>query len=141
MTETKEARQQALLALLTETPLFSQQEICTAMKKAGFSAAQPSISRDLQELGIVKVSGRYLPPSAFQEKTSERLTDAIVPAGPHMIVVRTKLGAAQRVGAEIDALTIEGLTGTVAGDDTIFLAFDDPNHQAPAITFLTHKLL
>jgi len=141
MPDSKEARQTALVELLTESPYYSQQEICDAMKAAGFSAAQPSISRDLQELGIIKFSGRYLPPSALKEKLPEGLTDAIIPAGPHMIVVRTKLGAAQRVAAEIDAVSIEGLIGTVAGDDTIFLAFDDPSQQAPALDFLTQKLL
>ena len=141
MSESKERRQAVLLALLEEKPLFSQKEICEAMQARGFSAAQPSISRDLNELGIIKISGRYLPPTTLSDQIPTSLTLSVHPAGPHLVVVRTKTGAANAVAAQIDDLEVEGIAGTVAGDDTIFLAFHDESFQAPAIDFLHRKLL
>ncbi|MCB0329950.1 MAG: hypothetical protein KDD70_09810 [Bdellovibrionales bacterium] len=141
MNEAKETRQAALIQLLQERPLFSQKEICEAMESRGYPAAQPSISRDLNELGVVKISGRYLPPTTLSEQIPRSLTLSVHTAGPHLLVVRTKTGAAHAVAAQIDDLEVEGVAGTVAGDDTIFLAFDNSSHQEPALKYLTQRLL
>ncbi|MCI5065013.1 hypothetical protein MRY87_04745 [bacterium] len=141
MSESKENRQDALLTLLQEKALFSQREICEEMTQRGFQAAQPSISRDLNELGVIKISGRYLPPSSLSNQIPRSLTLSIQGVGPHLLVIRTKVGAAHAVAAQIDDLEIEGIVGSVAGDDTIFLAISEGSLQAAAIQSLEQKLL
>ncbi|MCB0319693.1 MAG: hypothetical protein KDD60_02135 [Bdellovibrionales bacterium] len=137
----KDSRQTQLLELLAEKPLYSQTAICNEMTALGYTVTQPSISRDLNELGVVKLSGRYLPPSSLGEHLSESLALSIHPAGPHLIVIRTKTGSAQTVAVRVDDLELEGVAGCVAGDDTIFIALHDKSHQQPALDELQRELL
>lgn len=141
MSDSKEARHVALLALLEEKAVFSQKSICDEMTALGFQVTQPSISRDLNELGIVKLSGRYLPPTTLSEHLPESLTMSVQAAGPHLVVVRTKIGAAQAVAVKIDDIEVEGVVGCVAGDDTIFIALEDSKFQKTAINSLSQSLM
>lgn len=100
----------------------SQHELLHELSRIGIDANQASVSRDLNELGISKVQGVYALP---QLKAGESaLTDFldIESAGEHLLVVKTDIGKAQAVALAIDRLKISEIVGTLAGDDTIFVA-------------------
>lgn len=136
---TKQDRQSALRHLLRSEELLAQSEIVSRMKENGFAVTQPSVSRDLKEIGAVKVAGRYLAASDLPAP-GRMLTREISSAGPHLIVIRTSTGAAQAVAAQIDELELPGLAGSVAGDDTIMLALNDPEQQEQILNSLRNTL-
>ena len=129
--ETKTLRQKTLLELLASEALSSQQEVVRRMNESGFSATQPSISRDFRELGIVKLGGRYLAVDSKEESlelSSETrvnpwaLIVELLPAGPHLLVAKTKIGAASLIATQLDSAGLRDIVGTIAGDDTVFVA-------------------
>lgn len=132
----KQERQDTILNLISARPISRQDELAKFLRKIGFSVTQASISRDLDELGIEKTNGVYtLPPqpsdaSIFGEIGAE-------PAGDNLIVVKCGAGLASAAAVRIDAADLEGIAGTVAGDDTIFVAIKDPALQR----VLTERLL
>ncbi|MCB0345305.1 MAG: hypothetical protein KDD66_09300 [Bdellovibrionales bacterium] len=142
--EEKQKRQEALVNLLEQNNFFSQADIVEAMQRQGFAVTQPSISRDFKELGVVKLSGKYIPAGSFTSAESSGaaiMIHSVAPAGPHMLVVRTKVGAAAVVAAAIDDMDLDGIVGTVAGDDTIFIATGSKSAQAQIANHLKHAAL
>ncbi len=100
-----------------------------ALRSQGFSVTQSSVSRDLAELGAIKVEGRYVLPIAAGTGSgvSEVAEVAaalrgIRPAGPNLLVLLTPPGRAQWVGLAIDRAAYAEVVGTIAGDDTVFVA-------------------
>lgn len=117
----KTARQARILALIENRPVRNQAELGSLLLGEGFVATQASISRDLEELGVAKKNGRYVRPpqpaglSVFGNVSAEL-------AGENLIVVHCSAGMASAVAVKIDSLQIDGVIGTIAGDDTIFVA-------------------
>jgi len=136
----KAERQEALLGLLEAERFSSQGEVVNAMQNLGYQVTQPSISRDFHELGIVKVAGRYLVGSTMvvpeYQGSLQDLIQNIQPVGDHLLVVRTRIGAANVVAVAIDKMLIDGLAGTIAGDDTVFLAITDELSKARVLRAL-----
>lgn len=126
--EQRDARQRALRTLLERRRIGRQSELVELLVDRGHTATQSSVSRDLKELGAVKIEGSYRLPSPIADDTDEvqRTTFALLlghaAAGDNLLVVRTPPGAAQIVAAAVDALKLPDLVGTLAGDDTIFMA-------------------
>jgi transcriptional regulator of arginine metabolism len=127
-TELRHRRQQEILALLTAERVARQEELVELLHARGLPATQSSVSRDLRDLGVARVAGRYLPPPAAGPTEQAKL-DGIAtfvrgakPAGPHLTVVATAVGAAQPVASALDRAAWPEVVGTVAGDDTIFIA-------------------
>src|SRR5437667_416953 len=126
----KGKRQEALLTLVQAKPVGNQQQIVELMREAGFSATQASISRDIRELGLVKLSGRYMPAEGVVSPLGEHVTEEPVfglitefePIGATLIVIHTAIGAASSVGVALDDKQLDEVAGTVAGDDTQFVA-------------------
>ena len=123
----RDRRQHEILALLAARRVVRQEELVELLHARGFAATQSSVSRDLRDLGVARVAGRYLPPP--ESKTEEAKLDGIAtfvrgakPAGPHLTVVVTTVGAAQPVASALDRAAWPEVVGTVAGDDTIFIA-------------------
>ncbi len=117
-------RRRALRRLLAERRLATQAEVIEALEGAGFPATQPAVSRDLREIGARKVEGRYRVGSAGPAPFPglDALVEALVPAGPNILVIRTAPGGAQRAGHALDSAAWREVAGTVAGDDTVFVA-------------------
>ncbi len=122
--EDKATRQHTLLQVLENKELSSQGAVVREMELAGFEVTQPSISRDFQELGIVKLGGRYkvIEDAQHTNGFGGVLVNNVDTAGPNMVVIRTSAGAANMVALEIDNRGLKGVVGTVAGDDTLFVA-------------------
>ena len=125
--EIKETRQQAILEILPSERVTSQLELVDLLRRRGISATQSSVSRDLRELGVAWIGGRYaLPPERGEADPGlaefARFLRGVKPAGPYLTVVFTAVGTAQSVGLAIDRAGWPEVVGTMAGDDTVFAA-------------------
>ncbi len=123
-------RHEALLRLLKEKKFSKQSEVVLALQKLGYEVTQASISRDFAELGIDKVGGRYVSRSELGGQGEfGGLVLGIDFASPFLSVVKTTSGAASIVAAKLDERLIAGVLGTIAGDDTIFVATKSKSAQ------------
>jgi transcriptional regulator of arginine metabolism len=128
----KEQRQTMLLKLISANPISRQEELAELLEKKGFLVTQSSVSRDLVELGIVKLKGVYaLPPKqrsavAFGLKKMET-------AGANLIVAKCDAGMASAICVRIDNAEMDEIVGTIAGEDTIFIAVLNAETQKRAI--------
>jgi transcriptional regulator of arginine metabolism len=132
--EHRAQRQQAIVSLLGEARVTSQGELVEMLRSRGIAATQSSVSRDLRDLGVAWIGGRYaLPAPAGPGQAGEapaepglgevsRFLREARPAGPHLTVVTTAPGAAQGVAFALDRAGWPEVVGTLAGDDTLFAA-------------------
>lgn len=127
----KGVRQNKILSLIQAKPIGTQAELKSHLERAGMPATQSSVSRDLEELGILKHNGRYVLPRANGAATHGLLS--IDTAGDVLVVAHTELGLASAVAVQIDAATIKEIIGTLAGEDTIFIAVNDRKAQRSTI--------
>ncbi|MDQ1558396.1 MAG: transcriptional regulator of arginine metabolism [Pyrinomonadaceae bacterium] len=128
----KEKRQQKLLSLIRAKPVSTQGELASHLERAGFAATQSSISRDLEELGVVKRRGRYSVARATDGAAARGLVSLDV-AGDALVVARCEPGLASAVAVEIDGASIKEIVGTIAGEDTIFVAVGERKAQRAVI--------
>jgi len=135
MTAAKQQRQRMIADWLRQHRIGSQEELVARLDLAGVPATQATVSRDLEELGAVRVRGggamHYRLPEQLESGDAARLdrllgewvTD-IITAG-NLIVLKTPPGSANLVANALDAAGLDEVAGTIAGDDTIFLALVD----------------
>jgi transcriptional regulator of arginine metabolism len=124
----KLARQQAIVELAHEGPLPSQQELCKVLARRGFRTTQATLSRDLNELRLVKTPDGYIlsngdapgePIPAVSRLVNEFVRD--VRRAQNLLVIKTISGSAQPVAVALDAEAWDEVVGTVAGDDTLLV--------------------
>ncbi|HEX5833010.1 MAG TPA: hypothetical protein VFY34_04110 [Pyrinomonadaceae bacterium] len=127
----KRERQQKILSLIQVKPIGTQEDLRMLLERAGVAATQSSVSRDLEELGVVKQHGHYTLPRA--NGASARGLLSLDQSGDSLVVARTLPGLASAVAVEIDAAALEEVVGTIAGEDTIFIAVRDAKAQRPTI--------
>jgi transcriptional regulator of arginine metabolism len=113
------------------------------LQRLGHVATQSSVSRDLREIGAIKTSKGYELPSSNESADQQvaavaELLRSITPAGSNLLVIRTGVGAAQRVGLALDRSGWPGMVGTIAGDDTVFVATESAHAQKNLITRIEH---
>lgn len=113
----------------------TQQEILELLLIAGVETNQATVCRDLKRLNIGKNDGVYVLPATLDEK-STNLIQSATPAGDSLIVVKTTSGAANAAAAHIDKLNFPSIIGTIAGDDTIFIATSSQTAQKKTITYI-----
>jgi transcriptional regulator of arginine metabolism len=126
----KQERQKKILNLIRARPIGTQELLRVHLEKAGVPATQSSVSRDLDELGIVKHHGRYALPQANGDATRGLLSLDV--AGEVLIVAKCLPGRASSVAVEIDDAALPQIVGTLAGEDTIFIAVRDQKSQRAA---------
>jgi transcriptional regulator of arginine metabolism len=125
--EDQSQRRDAIRRLLQERPAETQQSLVDALINRGLVATQSSVSRDLRELGAIKTTRGYELPDV-DEAGDRRMADVatllrkISPAGPNLLVIRTAIGAAQRVALALDRSNWPEMIGNIGGDDTVFVA-------------------
>lgn len=129
----KSERQNVILDVIAGRSVSRQDELAELLRERGFSVTQASISRDLDELGVMKVDGKYALIDLPDPRTSPFGIAAIDTAGDNLIVVRCASGLASAAAVQIDGERIEEIRGTLAGDDTIFVAVKDVASQKVAI--------
>jgi transcriptional regulator of arginine metabolism len=129
-------RRDEILRLIRDGAVHSQEELQHRLARRGIDVAQPTLSRDLKDLGLAKTAAGYIVPGAeagagdgeLRAGREERLERALrewvvgVRAAGNLVVVRTPPAAAHPVARALDEAVLEGVVGTIAGDDTIFLA-------------------
>lgn len=121
-------RRETILDILAERPVASQEELLRALAERGVHTTQPVLSRDLRALDVVKRGGTYQrleAESVTPLETLSALLRSTCPAGANLVVVRCEPGAASAVARGLEAEEIDGVLGTVAGDDTVFVAVRD----------------
>ncbi|MBM4252068.1 MAG: ArgR family transcriptional regulator [Deltaproteobacteria bacterium] len=126
----KATRQRKITEIIRRSPVRNQSELVALLTKAGIESTQASVSRDLSDMGVVKVDGVYRAPQL--EPGQSQLVDhlAAEKIGDHLIVVRTGPGHAQAVALHLDRAKLTGVAGTIAGDDTIFIALRSRDDQS-----------
>ncbi len=138
-----EQRRDAIRQLLLTGPAETQGSLVAALQAAGYGATQSSVSRDLKELGAIKTAAGYELPSGSQNDDEQfaavaDLLRTYQPAGPNLLVVRTAIGAAQRVALAFDRCSWPEVIGNIGGDDTVFVATESGIAQKNLITRIEH---
>ena len=128
----KSERLEIILNLISARSVASQQELASILRKNGFPVTQASVSRDLDELGVVKSNGSYHLPQRPATSTIFGV-QSLVTAGDSMVVVKCLSGLASAAAVRIDSAKIDEIVGTIAGDDTIFIAVKDQRSQRTAM--------
>ena len=129
----KQKRQAMILAIIEQYDIETQDELQEKLAEAGFKTTQATISRDIREINLTKVAvagGRQKYTLGKQtnhesiESYRKVLSAGILSMVPaeNLIVIKTVSGMAMAVAAALDNVEINGLLGSIAGDDTIFLA-------------------
>ena len=137
-TEDQSLRRDAIRELLLQGPARTQQFLVDALVDQGLVATQSSVSRDLREIGAIKTARGYeLPgtdePGDKQMADIATLLRKISPAGPNLLVIRTAIGAAQRVALALDRSDWPEMVGNIGGDDTVFVATASSHAQKQLI--------
>jgi transcriptional regulator of arginine metabolism len=132
MTDLKERRLRAIAELIRGNALSSQEELADRLGSLGFVATQATISRDLEQIGAVKVRRdghlSYAMPEAAQANSSPRLASVFrdwvrsVEPAASMVVIKTPPGSAHLIGVALDNSDLAEVAGTICGDDTVFVA-------------------
>src|SRR5699024_1004562 len=132
------SRQRIILDIIENFEIETQEELAQYLFEREIDITQATISRDIKELRLVKVltpdgKYKYATMDSQYEGIDERLKNVFkstvlsVDKAENMLVVKTLPGAAQICAAAVDNLKIEGVVGTIAGDDTIFVAIEEKN--------------
>ena len=129
----KVERQTHILDVIANRRITRQDELVDVLKASGFNVTQASVSRDLDEIGVVKVDGHYAKAEFSDSAASPFGLKAIEPAGDNMVVLKCSSGLASAAAVQIDAETMAEIVGTIAGDDTIFIAVRNAHDQKTAI--------
>lgn len=134
---TRNARQMKILELIAESEIETQEELVSALLRSGFEVTQATVSRDIKELGLVKVSidgkrqhyTREKSDAAVVSKFTDLFRHSVltIDYAMNIVVVKTLVGSGSVAGAMIDRIKNVSVLGCVAGDDTVFAVLRDEN--------------
>ncbi len=127
------ARRRAILAIVATERIETQEQLAEALARRGFRASQASISRDVAALALAKTGGRYVRAAAAataggDDPHRETLVRNVLearPAGDHLVVLITPAGGANPTAIALERQGWPEIVGTLAGDDTVFVAVRD----------------
>lgn len=133
----KSSRQNAIIEIIESNDIETQEELIGLLAERGFNVTQATISRDIRELKLIKVTGelgkyKYIVPQATPDDGQQVYVAAFaasvksVETAMNLVIIKTYPGLANAVAANIDAQGTPEIVGCVAGDDTIFAATKDP---------------
>ena len=143
----RERRQRAILTLVATRPIHSQEELAEMLEAQGFETTQATISRDIKDLGLAKLSikngngnghqFKYVLPApqlSFASRLHRAVTELVtnIASSVNLIVLRTPPGSAMLVATAIDEAQWPEIIGSIAGDDTIMVIVRDPK-ETPII--------
>ena len=137
--DSRDARRQRILAVIEQEQVRSQAELADRLAADGFAVNQATLSRDLRDLGVVKGKDGYEPPTApalTPATANSSLWHAVhvwllsATAAQNLVVLKTPAGGAQALGVAIDRAAqpggeLQGVVGTIAGDDTLLCVCSD----------------
>lgn len=129
------SRRAAILRIIRDSTVHSQDELVKVLRRQGFDATQSSVSRDLRELGVAKAGDHYIVPQAEDALPANHFASVanfvieVRTAGEALTVIKTTTGTAQSVAVAVDKSSWPEVVGTISGDDTIFIATEDGRAQ------------
>ncbi|MBO5564926.1 MAG: arginine repressor [Lachnospiraceae bacterium] len=143
----KRDRQTAILRMIKDEEIGTQEELAERLRAAGYSVTQATVSRDIRELFLTKVTiggGRqkYTVMREHGPNMEEKYTRVLregleeIVAAQNIVVLKTGVGMAMAVAAAVDAFPIDQIVGSVAGDDTILVV----THSAEEAQIVKKKL-
>lgn len=152
----KNKRQEKILELISKYDVETQEELAELLRQSGFVTTQATVSRDIKELRLVKVStggaeikSKYAA-NSLRNEIDSRLTDKFknilsemvikINYAGNMVVLKTYSGMAQAACAAIDSLEIPDIVGSLAGDDTIFLVMTTENDASDFVKKLSRSI-
>lgn len=151
MASDKRLRQQAILRAIAAKPIRTQEGLAAALRKQGFVVTQATVSRDIDELGLAKVRGAR---GEHQYQAASRNTIVEADQGAErlrrfcedypvagataeaLVVLRSSPGSANALAAAIDACALPHVVGTLAGDDTVFVATSSARRSREVLAVL-----
>ncbi len=144
-------RQNRILELISTRSIETQEELVRILNEEDFKVTQATISRDIRELKLVKTTGengklRYALASEGEHRSSQRygriLQETVISCSrsENMIVVKTLNGCANASCEALDSMKIEGIMGTIAGDNTIFVVAES-SEKAPEIVEMINNMI
>lgn len=148
----KSKRHIKILEIIQEREIDTQEELAESLKKSGFDVTQATVSRDIKNLKLVKSQGdhgkyRYEAPkeggSLVGDKLTSVLSNLIVSAEAidKMVIVKTVSAGAAPVAEVIDGLGFNGIAGTIAGENTIFIMVRTQNAAAELVVKLSKFII
>ena len=137
-TQEQTQRRDTIRQLLLRAPADTQHALVEALTSRGLHATQSSVSRDLKDLGAIKTARGYELPESPDDGKDELsgvagFIRSVTPAGSNLTVIRTAVGAAQRVALALDRSHWPEMVGNIGGDDTLFVATDSAAGQRTLI--------
>ena len=147
----KQGRQSMILELIENHDVETQEELLALLREKGYEVTQATISRDIKELKLVKVqteNGAYKYALSGKEPQGRldvfrrvfRDTVVSVEAAASLVVVRTMSGSANAAAEAIDVMNLPDVAGTLAGDNTIFVAVREEGRQQNVVEALSRML-
>lgn len=127
---TPRQRERAILALIAEQPVVTQQDLVIGLEERGVEVTQATVSRDIKRLGLFKrptPDGGYRYAAPEVPRTPPSQVEGFVTSVEHaaaMLVVKTRVGRASAVAIAMDESPLAGVVGTLAGDDTVLVLLD-----------------
>lgn len=142
----KHNRHRKILKIISETDVKTQEQLTDELKNSGFMVTQATVSRDIKELGLIKLpltDGSYKYAVTKEEKNEPKEHLSIfsrsilsIQAAMHTIVIKTNAGMANAVAASIDTFIGHEIVGTIAGDDTLLIIMENPQNAEEMATKL-----
>lgn len=146
MTDGKERRQRAIAELIRGGALANQEELAERLATLGYAVTQATISRDLEQIGAVKVrrDGQlsYALPEQMHADPGRQLAGVLrdfvrtIDTASNLVVLKSPPGSAHMIGVVLDQSDLPQIVGTICGDDTIFIACPSPKMAAELATGL-----
>lgn len=127
----KKGRHEAIIDLIRKNDIENQSELAYKLSELGFDVTQATVSRDIQKLNLIKVksNGKFKyavveNANNYSEKYVTIIKETIksMDVAKNLLIVKTQVGMAMATAAALDGLTFEEIVGSLAGDDTIFIA-------------------
>lgn len=139
----KTERHKEILRLIESNEIETQEELCKALNDENYVVTQATVSRDIRDLHLFKVAGvekkyRYASLNKSEGEVSEKMRNLFktcvlaIEAAQNLIVVKTMTGNGANAGAVVDKFNLQGVIGSVAGDDTLLIVCHD-NEKAAAV--------
>ena len=147
----KAKRQEKIIEIIEQYNIETQDELAERLAEAGFPTTQATISRDIRELKLTKLAypggkQKYIALKNREfhvdKKYKRVLVDAInsMETAQNILVIKTVTGMAMACATAIDALHIDGVVGTIAGDDTIMCIAKDNDYAVSAMEYLRQEI-
>lgn len=142
-------RREIIKRLIKENEISTQEELALALNKEGFSVTQATVSRDIKELGLIKVKAesgtlKYSEPLVrnIHDVSGDRLVTLLktflvsIERARNLVVIKTLTGNGSSCGMAIDKLAINGVVGSIAGDDTLLIVTHDDDDAENVVKFI-----